>query len=35
MGDVDMEAEKVSFLAKKWGIPKDEARRLLDGEDDE
>jgi len=30
MGDVDAEAEKVSFLAKKWGIPRDEARRLLE-----
>jgi len=33
-GESGREEEKVALLAKKWVIPRDEARRLLDGEDD-
>ena len=34
MSDADAEEERVAFLARKWSIPKDEARRMLEDEDD-
>lgn len=29
----DEEEEKIQFLTQKWGIPRDEARRLLEDDD--